>query len=126
MIKHFPKCPVCRSEANYTVGPSEIMVTCNSCKAKFSSDEFRDPRKDLTGLSLLTPPSVLVEESLIRIFKTMRYEMHPIDFWKGIKPDESELMQRLMEYRKKMASVSQMGAASLRLAGSPPTENVGD
>jgi len=99
MVKYFPKCPICKSEANYSVSPSNVVVQCNSCKAKFSSEDFKDPRKDLIHLSLFSPPSTLINESLISTLKLMQNEPYHFHFWQNMKLNKTELEQQLAEYR---------------------------
>ena len=81
MRKYFPKCPLCKSEADYAVSPSFHVVQCNECNAKFMSEDLKDPNSDLTILSLFALPPDITDEKLLATFTSLRYKKHPISFW---------------------------------------------
>jgi len=101
MAKHFPVCPICMFKADYAVSPSKVIVQCNSCKAKFRSEDFRDPQKDLTNLILFTLPTAHVDESLMPALESMKDKAYPISFWQNMKPDRTRLEKNLTEYSHK-------------------------
>ena len=84
MIRFFPRCPICKSIANYTVSPSKYIVQCGACKSKFMSHDFKDPRKGLTSLSLFSAPTEPIDESRIVSLKALINQTHPIGFWLNI------------------------------------------
>jgi len=84
MMKYFPKCPFCQSEANYTVSPSNTVVQCNSCKAKFSSDEFKQLKGDLTKLILISLPLSLPDAKVLEHLKSITFKSLPILYWQNM------------------------------------------
>jgi len=83
MAKHFPRCPICKSEANYSVSPSNTVVQCDKCKAKFMSEDFKDVSKGLTRLSLFSVPTELIDESAMASLKLLKDQRFPVSFWLG-------------------------------------------
>lgn len=95
MVKYFYKCPICGSDANYNVSPSNVVVQCNICKAKFLSFDFRDSQKDLTTLQLFALPTALVDESFIPLLKEMHDKIYSVSFWQKMKDRKADLEQHI-------------------------------
>src|SRR4030042_3977353 len=93
MTKYFPQCPICKSEANYSVSPSYSIVQCTACKSKLMSDDFKDLNKDLTSLMLLSLPTTQGNEENIVSFEPMKNRDMPIKFWLEIAREPENITQ---------------------------------
>jgi hypothetical protein len=73
------------------VSPSTIIVQCNSCKSKFRSDDFRDSPGYLSYLSLFSPPTELVERTVVTALDSLK--QLEIPFWRGFRLDPTWILK---------------------------------
>ena len=74
LFRYFLNCPICRSEADFTIILQNSVLQCNLCKAKFELNDYKD-------VQLVALPSALVHEKMIPTLESMKDRPYPLQFW---------------------------------------------
>lgn len=82
--EYLPNCPICKKMGDYIISPAFTIAQCESCKAKYFSEDFKNLESELEELMLSSLPSKRVNENIILILNSMKLKYYNISFWKNL------------------------------------------